>query len=482
MFLLRESPWKLLPALAILILTACGSPFENPPGEAESRTEPTTAAQDNGVILRVHLKGAITPSSLDRLGTALEKAQDRQAKALLVVLDTPGGLMSSMDDMIRLILASSVPVISYVSPPGAYCGSAGVYIMYASHVAAMSPATNIGSATPVTMGGGGTPGQQPRQPDKKTGGDQIPDEAGADDAVNMKRKLMNHAVAQIRGLAEFHGRNVGFAERAVTRAENITSSQALAIGAIDMIASTEGELLEKLEGRRVRMMTETRTLNLKGASVETLESDFRSNLLAIIANPSVSYILMMIGILGILAEVQYPGSIFPGVVGAICLLLGLYAMQSLPVDYTGFALIGLGILLFIMEIKMLSYGLLTVAGIICFILGSILLVRTGNEFTRISLTVIFTTSVLVGGTMGFLIYKAGQVMRRRPSSGEDQLLTEIGTVQTDVTGTAGRIYVHSEYWSARTRAAEPIPRGTKVRITEREGMLLFVEPVPDQAG
>lgn len=455
-------------ALPPLFFSACEKPAEQE--QAEQADSKRTNAADKDIILRVKLKGAITPSSLDRLQTALDEAQKREARALLVVLDTPGGLANSMDEMIRLILASSVPVISYVSPPGAYCGSAGVYIMYASHVAAMAPATNIGSATPVMIGGGG---QTPAAPEGKQG-DRIPDEAGSNDAVNLKRKQLNHAVAQIRGLAEYHGRNAAFAERTVTYAENITSARALGIGAIDLMADTEAELLQKVEGRQVRMLTGRKQLELKGAKIETLESDFRSKLLAILADPSVSYILMMVGILGILAEVQYPGAIFPGVVGAICLLLGLYAMQSLPVDYTGFALIGLGIILFIMEIKIISYGLLTVAGIICFILGSILLVQTGNEFTRISLTVILTTSVLVGGTMAFLIYKASEVMKRRPASGDDQLLSETGLVHAEVTPSGGKVYIHSEFWSARTDGAA-LPQGTRVRVIRRDGMTLIVE-------
>ncbi len=463
--------FSLFVGLFLSALGACEEPTVSKSGSPSA----ASASADSNLILRVELKGAITPSSLERLETALEVAHERKARALLVVLDTPGGLASSMDDMIRAILASGVPVISYVSPPGAYCGSAGVYIMYASHIAAMAPATNIGSATPVMIGGGGA---APGPDESKSDG--IPEKAGADDAVNLKRKQLNHAVAQIRGLAEFHGRNAIFAERTVTLAENITSTEALAIRAIDLVAGSEAELLAKIEGRTVRMMTGTKTLALKDTRVETIENDFRSKLLAIIANPSISYILMMIGILGIMAEVQYPGAVFPGVIGAICLLLGLYAMQSLPIDYTGFALIALGLVLFILEIKIISYGLLTISGLICLILGSLLLVRSGSEFTRESLLVVLTMCLLVGGTMAFFIYKAREAMRRRPASGDAQLRSETGEVFEEVSPAGGRVYIHSEFWSARS-AGPVLPKGAKIRVRERDGMVLVVEAV-DQAG
>ena len=304
----------------------------------------TTTGQPT--VYRVEISGPITPSAMESLSSAIRVAEDAHAAALLVVMDTPGGLVSSMDDMIRDILSSKVPVVTYVSPPGASCGSAGVYIMYASHIAAMAPATNIGSATPVQIGGSSP---ESEDPETGTASDRIPETAGADDALNMKRKMLNHSRAQMRALAEYHGRNKDFAVRSITHAENVTSSEAVRIGAIDLAVETEAELLAAIDGRTVRMADGPRKIEVKDARVERIEIDFRRSILNMLANPNVAMILMMLGMLGIFAEIYHPGAIFPGAIGAICLLLGLYAMQSLSVDYTGLALIALGVVFFILE-------------------------------------------------------------------------------------------------------------------------------------
>lgn len=416
-------------------------------------------------VLKVVISEAITPSSLDRLETALHEAERRKARALLIALNTPGGLMSSMDDMIRLILSSPVPVITYVSPPGSYSGSAGVFIMYASHVAAMAPATNIGSATPVSMGGA---------PEDASGSDEIPEEAGKSDAVNMKRKTMNHALAQIRSLAEYHGRNRNFAERAITHAENVTSSQALAIRAIDLVAESEQQLLERLEGRQVRTLPAPTTLSFKDVAIVEMESDTRSKVLALLANPTLAYFLLMLGMLGIWAEIQYPGTIFPGVIGAICFLLGLYAMQTLSVDYTGIALIALALVLFVLEIHITSYGLLSIAAIASLSLGSLMLMR--EERLEMSLWIVGSTVASVSALIVFLMYKAGQVMRRKPTSGGEALLGREATVVHAVKEDGGQVSLGGEYWSARTRGSE-IPVGQAVKVVERSGLVLFVERI-----
>jgi len=441
---------RMLAALALILFLGVDIPAQ----EAEAP-----------FVLKVVISEAITPSSLDRLEQALHEAEKRKARALLVALNTPGGLMSSMDDMIRLILSSPVPVITYVSPPGSYSGSAGVFIMYASHVAAMAPATNIGSATPVSMGG---------SPEDGSGSDEIPDEAGKNDAVNMKRKTMNHALAQIRSLAEYHGRNRNFAERAITHAENLTSSQALAIRAIDLVAESETQLLERLEGRQVRTLPAPTTLSFKGVRVVELESDTRSKVLALLANPTLAYFLLMLGMLGIWAEIQYPGTIFPGVIGAICFLLGLYAMQTLSVDYTGIALIALALVLFVLEIHVTSYGLLSIAAVASLSLGSLMLMR--EERLAMSLWIVGSTVATVSALIIFLMFKAGQVMRKKPSSGGEALLGREGTVVHTISREGGQIMLGGEYWSAQTRGAE-IPAGTVVKVVERSGLTLMVEPV-----
>ena len=272
----------------------------------------STVTAADALIYQVTLKGAITPSVKEALNLAIEQAENDNAKALLVQLDTPGGLMSSMDDMIRRILNARLPIITYVGPPGAACGSAGVYLMYASHIAAMAPATNIGSATPITMGGGG--GGESKDGDPS---DHIPKIAGANDHLNMKRKLMNHARAQIRSLAQYHGRNVRFAEDTVTKAVNLSSQEAYKRGAIDFLARDVSELLHKAEGRKIRMATGYVKLRLgKKTRIVALQKDTRQKILDLLANPNLVQIFMMLGVLGLLAEVKNPGLIFPGVIGA----------------------------------------------------------------------------------------------------------------------------------------------------------------------
>lgn len=448
--------------LFIPILVFCNVPFEK-----------KAQGEKKEFIYRVTLDGAITPATLGLLQSALKKSREDKASALIVRLDTPGGLASSMDEIIKAFLASPVPVITYVYPPGSKSGSAGVYIMYASHISAMSPATNIGSATPVMIGGGGVPESKDKTKDKFS--DSLPEKAGADDAVNLKRKQINHAVAQIRGLAEYHGRNADFAEKAVTEARNITAQEALRIHAIDVVAENEQELLSKIEGRQVRILDKKTTLRLKGLEIMTIEVDFRQQFLAIISNPNIAYILMMAGMLGILGEIQYPGSIFPGVVGSVCLLLALYAMQSIPINYAGLGLILLGIVFLILEVNVISYGMLTVAGIASFILGSMMLVDTGDEFYQISLGLILSVSIFTGLVMAFILYKAGESMRKGAVSGSEKLFSETGTAKTDINASGGTIFIHSELWNAVCDGK--IEKDSKVRVISRKGLTLTVEKI-----
>ena len=425
-------------------------------------------------VYQVSIKNAITPSAMEKLNAALRKAEQEQARALLVALDTPGGLVSSMDDMIRRILSARVPVITYVSPPGAACGSAGVYIMYASHVAAMAPATNIGSATPVSMGGGGALGGDEKK--KSPRSDRIPKVAGANDALNMKRKLLNHARAQIRSLAQYHGRNANFGEKTITQASNVTAKEAYKLKAIDILADNELELLQKAHGRQVRMSTARISLDLKDATIVRIESDFRQRVLDVIANPNLAYILMMLGILGIIAEVQNPGLIFPGAVGAVSLLLGLYAMQTLPLDYTGLALIGLAFVFFILEVYIISYGMLSLAGLFSLVLGSLMLVRNAGEFTGLSLSLVIVVSLLSGLLMAFMVYLAAKSQRVKSVSSFAKLLEEQGITKSPVDAHSGTIFIHGERWQARSRG-ESIPTETPVRVISHEGLKLTVEPL-----
>lgn len=421
-------------------------------------------------VLKLRVEGAITPAVSGKIEQAIRQAEKEEAAALILSLDTPGGLVSSMDQIVRSILGSQVPVLTYVNPPGAACGSAGVFILQASHIAAMSPATNLGSATPVSMGGGGSSPESggEKQPDE------IPEEAGANDQVNLKRKVMEHSKAQIRSLAEYRGRNATFAVETITKAKNITSNEALAINAIDLIAKDEQELLKKINGRTVKMQTTTKILQLGGANITEIESDFRDNILALIANPTVSYLLLMAGMLGIMGEIRFPGAIFPGVLGAICLIIGLYGMQTLSVDYTGIALIITGVVLFVLEFSVTSYGLLSAAGALCLVLGSVMISRSGDEFVRLSLSTALSASLSFSVIAGILAYSAAGVLRRKPVSGNEGMIGITGEALSDIDESGGRVYVHSEYWSAKTQSGT-VEKGKEIKVIKRDGNVLMIE-------
>lgn len=454
--------------------TSPGNPAD-PKNILDPNSDERSDSPSQDLVLKLQLEGAITPSSLGLLGNALDIAEKRGAKALIVAMDTPGGLVTSMDKMVRRILSSSVPVITYVSPSGAACGSAGVYILYSSHLSAMTPVSNIGSATPVQMGGG-SPGGGKEEEAGKPSDDSIPETAGTDDRVNLKRKLLNHSKAQIRSLAEYHGRDVRFAERSITHAENITAKEALQRKVIEIIAESDRELLEKANGRRIRMVTGTVTLDLDPdkVNIEVLENDFRQNFLKFLADPNLAYILMMIGTLGILAEIQYPGSIFPGVAGVISLILGLYSMHTLSLSYAGFGLILVGIVCFILEVSIMSYGLLTIAGIISMIVGSLMLADSGDDMARVSLNIVLTSSLAVGGFSAFMVYKAAQTLRSKPSSGDDYLKGISGSAKTDITPDGGSVFINGEIWSAKSLEGS-IEKGTLIEVDARDGLILKVK-------
>jgi membrane-bound serine protease (ClpP class) len=435
--------------------------------------EPSSKAPTQSIIYKLNLEGAITPSSLDLLSEALDKAEDAKASALLVSMDTPGGLMTSMDKMIRRILSSPIPVITYISPKGAACGSAGVYILYASHLAAMSPATNIGSATPVQMGGNPDNSEKSTPMEKS---DSIPEKAGVDDQVNLKRKLINHAVAQIKSLALYHGRDPIFAERSITHAENITADDALKKKVIEIIAEDDTDLLKKINGRTVRMVTGNLKLEITNPKIVLVENDFRQNILKFLTDPNIAYLLMMIGTLGILAEVQYPGAIFPGVAGAICLILGLYAMHTISLSYAGFGLIITGIICFILEVSIVSYGMLTIAGIVSMVIGSIMLSDSGDAMAKVSINIALSTALTVGMLSAFLVFKSSQMLKKKPRSGNNLLLDHETIADSDIDSKTGQIFINSEIWSARCLSGI-IEKGSLVKVIRREGLILFVEKI-----
>lgn len=400
---------------------------------------------DDTVMVAV-VEGVINPVSAEYLDKAIETADAEGAEALVIKLDTPGGLDTSMRRMVKSIVGSPVPVITYVSPSGARSASAGVFIMMASHVDAMAPGTNIGAAHPVAMGGGEM------------------DET-------MARKVENDAAAYIRSLAESRGRNADWAEESVRKSVSISETRALKLGVIDLVAENLDSLLGKLDGRKVATAFGDRTLHTKGASVRTFEMGARLRLLKAISDPNVAYILMMIGIVGIYFELSNPGLILPGVVGGISLVLAFYAFQTLPVNYAGLLLIILAAVFFILEFQVVSYGLLTVAGVISLVLGSVMLMDTPVPFMQVSLRLIVPVAVTIAVFAGIMARIAVRSHRSRVTTGPEGLVGGTGVAKTDL-DPEGEVYVQGAYWSAT--CDEPVSKGDRVVVVSVDGLRLKV--------
>ncbi|WHH51116.1 nodulation protein NfeD [Pseudomonas sp. Ap32] len=413
-----------------------------------------------GAVWVLGIDDAIGPASADYLVRSLDQAQAQGAQLVVIRMDTPGGLDSAMRQMIKAILASPVPVASYVAPSGARAASAGTYILYASHIAAMAPGTNLGAATPVRIGGPpGTPDE-----DKAKGGD---DEA-------LARKQVNDAAAYIRGLAQMRGRNADWAEKAVREAVSLSASEALRLNVIDQVADDLPDLLRKLDGKTLQVAGQPRQLQTAGASVIEHLPDWRTRVLAVITNPSVALILIMIGVYGLLFEFMNPGSAVGGVVGGICLLLALYALQLLPVSFAGVALILLGITFMIAEAFLPSFGVVGFGGIVAFVVGALILIDTDAPGFGIPLALIGTlallSALLIGGVLGMAL-KARQ---RALVSGDAGLVGSLVTV-TQVMASdpfCGVVLAQGEPWQAR--CATPLQTGQNVRVTARHGVMLEV--------
>ncbi|TCK04168.1 NfeD family protein [Marinobacterium mangrovicola] len=430
--------------------------------ESEAPQPPLKAA-----VWQLTLDGVVGPATADYLVRGLEDAAEEQAAAVLIRIDTPGGLDSSMRQMISAVLASPIPVICYVSPGGARAASAGTFLLYACHVAAMAPATNLGAATPVSIGTPMTPDNGGGQP-----GDGEGDTAKTQPGSAMERKVTNDAVAYIRGLAELRGRNADWAEKAVREGASLTASKALELGVIDLIAADRSELFEVITGRSVEINGRQVALDFSDSSIFVSDPDWRSEFLAVITNPNVAYMLMLIGLYGLIFEFTNPGFGLPGVLGAICLMVALYAFQVLPVSYAGLGLILLGLGLIAAEAMMPSFGVLGVGGLIAFVIGSIILMDTDIPAFQVALPVVAALAVTTGVLL-FAVLGMALKAHHRPAVMGPAAMKEREAEIEQVYGDQVLARFEGELWEVR--CAEPLKAGDRVRIHEIDGLTLVVD-------
>ena len=431
-------------------------------------------------VLLLKLDAAIGPGSASYILDGLKRAETEAYPLVILELDTPGGLDSAMRDIIKAILASPVPVAIYVSPAGARAASAGTYMLYASHIAAMHPVSNLGAATPVSIGGMPAPPQPARPPQTPAADSDDPDaepaaESQTDKATGttnpMEAKMLNDAVAYIRGLAKLRDRNAEWAELAVREAVSLTATEALEQGVIDIVAKDLDDLLAQMDGRDVSVAGEIRTLTTAGLATEYLEPDWRTQLLTIITDPSVAYLLMLVGIYGLLLEGYNPGALVPGVIGGICLLLALFAFQLLPVNYVGLALMLLGVALIVAESFVPSFGILGMGGLVAFVFGSIILMDTDVPGFGVSMGLIGGVATVGGLTLLGLVYMLLRARHRPVVSGVEGMRGHPAEALEDFSG-RGAVWLDGERWTAVTDGE--VKKGDSLRVLEIEGLVARV--------
>lgn len=404
-------------------------------------------------VISISVNEGINPSSAEYISQGIEKAEKEHAECLIIQLNTPGGLLTSTREIVSAIMQSAVPVIVYVSPTGAHAGSAGVFITLAANIAAMAPGTNIGAAHPVDM-------------------------QGKMDAV-MNEKVSNDAAAFIRSIADKRGRNVQWAEEAVRSSVAITEQEALEKNVIDVVAVSEKDLLRQINGKKVQLENETVTLNTENATIENVEMGFFQKVLSRISDPNIAYIIMMLGFYGLLFELFSPGAIFPGVIGVICLILAFYSMSSMPVNYAGIALIVFGIILFLLEIKVTSHGILGVGGTASVLLGSLILFRSSpqEQFVTLSWSVIFSVTAFSVLFFTFIVTMGLRAQKAKPVSGGKAFIGKIAQ-SISALDPAGQIKISGETWRAVSLGGK-IEENQNVIIKDIKGLTLYVEPLEE---
>lgn len=401
------------------------------------------------IVTYISIDGGISPAVASYIISSLEKSQELNAEAMLMQLNTPGGLLESTRDIVAAFLNSKIPIIVYVAPGGSRAGSAGVFITLASHVAVMAPGTNIGAAHPVGID-------------------------GSSDSSAMTSKIVNDTKAFIRTIAEKRNRNIAWAEQTVESSISSTETEALAEGAIDLIASTIDSLLLKADGLVVETAAGTTVIRTRGATLTPIEKTWRDHVLMALSDPNIAYLLIIIGIYGLIFEFKSPGSIVPGVIGGISLLLAAYSLKMLPINMIGLAFIILAIALFVMEIFIQSYGMLSVGGVLCLFFGSILLIDSPFEFMRISMSLIIMVTLVTAGFVAILVYFGIKAQYRKKDGGATVVIGMNGTARTDFTkGMGGKVHVYGEIWQARSE--DDIKEGDKIIVTDIKGLTLIVK-------
>ncbi|HYA92918.1 MAG TPA: nodulation protein NfeD [Thermodesulfobacteriota bacterium] len=407
-------------------------------------------SQERAPIFTIEVDAIINPATAKFILDSIDNATQQGAQCLIIKLDTPGGLLESTRMIVKKELASTIPIIVYVAPSGARAASAGVFVTMAANIAVMAPGTHIGAAHPVTMGGEGK------------------------ESKTMTEKIVNDTVAFIKNIAKTRGRNVDWAEKAVVKSVSISEEEAIKLNVVDLIAPDIPTLLDKIDGRVIKFDGVTRTLHTKGVQPQTIQMSWRDRLLDIISNPTIAYILLMLGIYGIFFELSSPGAILPGVVGGIFLILAFYALQMLPVNYAGLALIFFAIILFIAEIKVVSHGLLAVGGVISLFLGSMMLFQSPVEYMRVSLSVIIPAVLVSAAFFIFAVTKAINARLKKPTTGMEGLVGEVGIASTPI-APEGKVSIHGEFWSATSD--QPIEEGVKVQVIGVTNLRLKVKKI-----
>ncbi|HDD43538.1 MAG TPA: nodulation protein NfeD [Candidatus Desulfofervidus auxilii] len=398
----------------------------------------------------LEIEEIISPAVVELILSTLEKAKTHKPECVIIQLDTPGGLANSMYKIVKIILNSPIPVVVYVAPSGARAASAGAIITIAAHIAAMAPGTNIGAAHPVNLGG-------------KT-------------SKEMTEKIVNDMVAYVKSIALKRNRNAKIAEKMVKKSISLTAKEALKVNIVDIVADSFSELLEKINGKKVSTVLGKKIIKTKDCNVIEIKGGIRYEILRILSNPNIAYLLMMIGLAGLYFELAHPGVVLPGVIGAISLVLAFFAFQVLPVNYAGVLLILLGIIFFILELKITSYGLLTIAAIFCYALGSLMLFHEAPGYFHISWSVLWPTLLFISlffiGVMGLVV----KAQRARVKIGKESLIGEIGEVVEAISpGSLGKVFVHGEYWNAESE--EHISKKEKVKIIDVKGLKLKVKKI-----